>query len=56
MFPRIPIDTGISTNRPWTSWIRWSIPASVRPARRAVIAAIETAVKACLMVTRSEIQ
>jgi hypothetical protein len=56
MFPLIPIETGISTNSPWTSWIRWSIPARVNPAIREVRAAIETAVKACRIVRRSEAQ
>ncbi len=54
MFPRIPIETGIKTNKPSTSSMRWLIPASVSPATSEVRLAITTATNPCRTVTRSD--
>ncbi len=56
MFPRMPMETGISTNSPRTSPSLWSMKARVSPATSEVIAEMITAMPACFTVARSEPQ
>jgi hypothetical protein len=56
MFPLMPMDTGISTNRPSITSILLPIPTRASPASREVREAMVTAIKPWLIVRRSDDQ